>query len=195
MTRNAAKTGADPTGLVAIEQKIFSENARIINDDLAYKILPFGMKAAVWWRTTFLSAENILQCADREFPGLWGGIMCRKRYIDEKVIDASDGQVEAVVNLGAGYDTRVYRLPSLANVPVWELDQQKNIDAKKLKLKKLFKKIPAHVTLVPIDFDFEDPGVVLESHGRRRGSRFDTSPQQPLPCPIQPVQTIVRYLQ
>ena len=31
--------------------------------------------------------------------------MCRKRNIDDKVVEAADGQVEAVVNLGAGFDT------------------------------------------------------------------------------------------
>jgi O-methyltransferase involved in polyketide biosynthesis len=30
--------------------------------------------------------------------------MCRKRYIDEKLIE-SVGQIDAVVNLGAGFDT------------------------------------------------------------------------------------------
>jgi O-methyltransferase involved in polyketide biosynthesis len=32
-------------------------------------------------------------------------------------------QIEAVVNLGAGFDTRPYRLSALANAPAWEVDQ------------------------------------------------------------------------
>ena len=165
MTKKAAKTGADPTGLVAIEQKLFSENARIINDELAYKILPFSIKVAIWWKTTFFSDEDILKCADKEFPGLWNSIMCRKRYIDERVIDATDRQIEAIVNLGAGFDTRAYRLPALAKIPIWELDQPMIINSKQSRLKKLFKKIPDHVTLVSIDFNYEELGAVLKSHG------------------------------
>jgi len=98
-------------------------------------------------------------------PGLWAGIMGRKRYIDDRVADDADGQVEAVVNLGAGFDTRAYRLQALANVPVWEVDQPQNIDGKRSRLQKLFQEVPAHVTLVPIDFDHEDLATVLASHG------------------------------
>ena len=35
--------------------------------------------------------------------------MARKRYIDDIVTEAAAGSVEAVVNLGAGYDSRAYR--------------------------------------------------------------------------------------
>jgi hypothetical protein len=34
------------------------------------------------------------------------------------------------VNLGAGFDTHPYRLPALSNLPVWEVDQCVNIEAK-----------------------------------------------------------------
>ena len=98
-------------------------------------------------------------------PGLWAGIMGRKRYIDDRVADDADGQVEAVVNLGAGFDTRAYRLQALANVPVWEVDQPQNIDGKRSRLQMLFQEVPTHVTLVPIDFDQEDLATVLASHG------------------------------
>ncbi|WP_269851828.1 hypothetical protein [Methanosarcina horonobensis] len=47
MTKEAAKTGIGPTVLVAIEQH-FPENQRIIEDDLAFRILPFSMRAFVW---------------------------------------------------------------------------------------------------------------------------------------------------
>jgi O-methyltransferase involved in polyketide biosynthesis len=47
MARAAAKTGAMPAVIVAIEQS-FPKDQRIIADDLAYAMLPFGMKAFVW---------------------------------------------------------------------------------------------------------------------------------------------------
>ncbi len=159
----AAQTGSGPTTLVAIEQH-FPEGARIINDDLAYQILPFGMR--VYVRLTRLPAVRdwIVKATEKRVPGIWGGVMCRKRYIDDKVAEAADGQVETVVNLGAGFDTRAYRLPALAKVPVWELDQPENIDAKRSRLRKVLEEVPAHVTLVPIDFDREELGAVLASH-------------------------------
>jgi methyltransferase (TIGR00027 family) len=89
---------------------------------------------------------------------------CRKRYIDDKLIDAA-GDIEAVVNLGAGSDTRAYRFPALASMPVWEIDQPENIELKRTRLRTRFGAIPAHVTLVPIDFDRQDLGAALAAHG------------------------------
>lgn len=162
MTSKAAKTGPGAMVLVAIEQ-YYPEGERIITDDLAYRILPLGFRAEV--RLIGRFKDWIIRKSEKKVPGLWAGIMGRKRYIDDRVADDADGQVEAVVNLGAGFDTRAYRLQALANVPVWEVDQPQNIDGKRSRLQKLFQEVPAHVTLVPIDFDHEDLATVLASHG------------------------------
>jgi O-methyltransferase involved in polyketide biosynthesis len=71
--------------------------------------------------------------------------MCRKRRIDE-ALSIVDGRFGALLNLGAGWDTRAYRLPALAHIPVWEVDQHRTIAAKQARLQKLFGRTPAHVT-------------------------------------------------
>ena len=43
MTHAAARTGAGPTMMVAVEQ-YFPKKQRIIEDSLAYRILPFGIR-------------------------------------------------------------------------------------------------------------------------------------------------------
>ena len=164
MTHKAAITGSGPTAIVAIEQH-FPEGARIIHDDLAYRILPFGMRAYVWLMRLSSARDWMVRAAEKKAPGIWAMVMCRKRYIDDKVAEAADGQAERVVNLGAGFDTRAYRLPALAKLPVWEVDLPQNIDAKRSRLRKVLEEVPAHVTLVPIDFDREELGAVLASHG------------------------------
>jgi methyltransferase (TIGR00027 family) len=163
MAKEAAKTGVGPTVLVAIEQ-YFPEAARLLTDDLAYRIIPVGMKAFVWL-TRFASIRDwMLRATEKDAPGIWAGMMVRKRYIDEKLIE-SIGQMKAVVNLGAGFDTRIYRLPELAEVPVWEVDQPENITAKQKGLQAALGEIPAHVRLVSIDFDHEALDTVLAAHG------------------------------
>jgi methyltransferase (TIGR00027 family) len=164
MAQKAAKTGLGPTTIVAIEQH-FPEGARIIKDDLAYRILPFGMRAYVWLMRLSSARDWIVRATEKKAPGIWAMVMCRKRYIDDIVAEAADGQAETVVNLGAGFDTQAYRLGALAKVRVWEVDQPENIDAKRSRLRKVFQEVPAHVTLVPIDFDRQDLGAVLASHG------------------------------
>jgi len=106
----------------------------------------------------------MVRATEKDMPGLWSCMMCRKRYIDEKLFDSLN-RIDAVLNLGAGFDTRAYRFPALAHIPVWELDQPQNIESKQARLIKFFGKIPSHVKLIAIDFDREDLGSVLEAHG------------------------------
>ena len=149
--------------MVAVEQH-FPGDQRIIEDDLAYRILPFGTRAFVRLMRPAVARDWMVRATEKSLPGIWGAMMCRKRYIDEKLVE-SIGQIGAVVNLGAGFDTRVYRLPALTEVPVWEVDQPENIEPKRDRLRKLFGEVPAHVELVPIDFDHEELDAVLASHG------------------------------
>lgn len=163
MTKVAAKTGAGPMVTVAVEQH-FPENQRIIEDNLAYSILSSSMRAVVQLTRPAFIRDWLVRTSEKSAPGIWGGTICRKRYIDEKLIE-SVAQIDAVVNLGAGSDTRAYRLPALADMPVWEVDQPENIGPKQARLQKLFGEVPNHVKLLPIDFDREELGTVLAAHG------------------------------
>jgi methyltransferase (TIGR00027 family) len=163
MAHAAGKTGSGPTVIVAVEQHT-PLNQRIIADDLAPRILPFGARAFVSMMRFDFARNWIIRASEKSFPGIWGGVLCRKRYIDEKLIESS-GQIDAVINLGAGLDTRAYRLSPLSHVPVWELDQPENIEPKRAALRTLFRTVPKHVALVSIDFDRQELAPVLKSHG------------------------------
>jgi methyltransferase (TIGR00027 family) len=64
--------------------------------------------------------------------------------------------IEQLVILGAGLDSRAYRIEGLkGQVRVFEVDHPATQAAKLAKLTKLFGALPAHVTYVPIDFDAE----------------------------------------
>jgi len=82
--------------IVAMEQ-YFPEAERIVTDNLALPILPFGYRAEVKLLWPF--TKWIIKKSEQKVPGLWGSIVSRKRYIDDRLsVDA--GQIEAVVNLG-----------------------------------------------------------------------------------------------
>jgi methyltransferase (TIGR00027 family) len=169
MTKAAAKTGAGPTVMVAVEQG-FPAAERLIDDDLARRILPFGSRAVTWLTRTAWLRDAMIRAAERSVPGIWAGIMCRKRYIDDLLSAAAD-DLEAVVNLGAGFDTRLYRLPKLAAIPAWEIDQPQNVARKKARLEHVFGRVPSHVTLVAVDFDRESLEDALARHGFSRTLR------------------------
>lgn len=163
MSKKAAGTGVGPTVLVAIEQ-FFPGSQRGIEDEYACRILPAGMKFFVSLMR-FKSMRNwMIQASEKAIPGLWGGMICRKKYIDEKLID-SINQIDQVVNLGAGFDTRIYRLKALSSILVFEADQPEIIQKKKQQISKAFGSMPSHIKLVPVDFDREDPDSILKSHG------------------------------
>jgi methyltransferase (TIGR00027 family) len=147
-----------PAALVAVEQ-CFPQPQRLID---AFRMLPAGAKAFVHLLKPNWTRRWIIGMSERSNPGIWGGLLCRKRYIDDKLIDSA-GKVQAIVNLGAGFDTRVYRLPAVSNMPVWEADQPENIAAKQDRLRQALGAIPAHITLVPLDFDRDDLDSALAS--------------------------------
>jgi methyltransferase (TIGR00027 family) len=147
MAKKAAKTGSGPTSVVAIEQN-FPEGTRLINDDMACRILPFGMRIYVWLTRASWVREWMIGMSEKMTPGAWAIFPCRKRYIDDKVAEAAAEEASTVVNLGAGFDTLAFRLPALDTVQVWEVDQPKNIDAKRSRLKKILGEIPTRLSLV-----------------------------------------------
>jgi methyltransferase (TIGR00027 family) len=163
MTRAAARTGVGTIAAVAIEQ-YFPGRQRIIEDDLALPILPFATRAFVHLMRLAPARDWMVRSTERRAPGVWEGLLRRRQYVDEKLTESAP-EIDAVVELGAGFDTRAYRLPALTNVPVWELDQPEIIGPKRARVNKLFGEVPAHVRLVPIDFDREKLPAVLASYG------------------------------
>jgi methyltransferase (TIGR00027 family) len=109
----------------------------------------------------------MINLSERRARGVWGGVLCRKRYIDDKLLEAVGAGSQAVVILGTGLDTRAYRLAALSTVPVFEVDLSENIAYKRDKLQKLYGSVPAHVTLVPLDFERQDLASGLASQGYR----------------------------
>jgi methyltransferase (TIGR00027 family) len=164
MTNRAAKTAFGPMTMVVAEQRHAPEQ-RLIHDDLALRFLPpslrLVMKLARWRPFETL----LFKAAEQTAKGIWGNMLCRKRYIDDKVLEALRAGGEVVVILGAGLDTRAYRLPELARVPVFELDLPENIDYKRRKLEDVLGGVPSHVRLVPLDFDAQDLGSALAERG------------------------------
>lgn len=163
MSKAAAETGLGPTVVVAIEQS-FPPGKRGVQDELSYRILPLAMRGFVSLMR-FASLRNwMIRASERDLPGVWGGMICRKRYIDDILTNAA-GQMGAVVNLGAGFDTRIFRLPSLADTPWFEADQEEIIRKKQARLVKVFGSLPPRLNLVPLDFDTQDPGQALAACG------------------------------
>ena len=79
--------------------------------------------------------------------------IARTRFIDDSLLDAVRAGVAQVVILGAGFDCRAYRLPSLAQATVFEVDHPATQHAKRACLSRCLDELPGHVRFVDIDFN------------------------------------------
>jgi methyltransferase (TIGR00027 family) len=170
MGRAAANTGIMPMALVAVEQYL-PKAQRIVDDSLAIRMLPIGAAMFVHLLGLRSMRDWVIGLSEKSNPGIWGGLLCRKRYIDEKLA-ASRNEIDAVVNLGAGFDTRLFRVPNLSDLPRWEIDQRVNIEAKEKRLRKALGSIPANVKLVSVDFDRDDLSAILAMRGYSTSARI-----------------------
>jgi methyltransferase (TIGR00027 family) len=170
MSRNpAASTAFGPMVLSAVEQNEPPER-RLVDDDLAALFLPLPLRvfvAATRWAPL---RRAVIGASERAGPGLWANIACRKHFIDDNLV-RSLGDIDAVVVLGAGLDTRAYRLARDSDVPVFEVDLPINIARKRNIVARVLGALPPSVHLVPIDFERDDLYTVLAEHGYRSDAR------------------------
>ena len=108
---------------------------------------------------------------DGHWPGPRGTVAVRTRYIDDRLADALRRGVEQVVILGAGFDSRAYRLPSLAQVRVFEVDHPATQGEKRRRLARRLGTLPPHVTFVPVDFTTATLEAALPRAGYRADAR------------------------
>ena len=165
----AAQTAIGPMVLAAVEQ-CEAPQRRLVNDDLAFAFLPAGLRAVVSATRLGPLRRLMIGATERAGPGLWANLACRKRFIDEKLGDALP-DIDAVIILGAGMDTRPYRLARRSDVPVYEVDLPVNIERKKAAVRRVLGQAPPSVRLVPVDFERDDLAAELTKAGHRRGDR------------------------
>lgn len=170
MARNpAAQTAFGPMVQAAIEQYEPPER-RLVFDDLALSFLPARQRVVVRAMRWPLLRRLTIAAGERAVPGVWSLIACRKRYIDDK-LDEVLGSIDAVVVLGAGMDTKAYRLARRSEIPVFEVDLPINIARKRAAVQRAIGAVPASVHLVPLDFERDDLIATLTGHGYASDAR------------------------
>lgn len=166
MARNpAAQTAFGPMVQVAIEQ-YEPPQRRLVDDDLALSLLPAGQRAVVRAMRWKPLRRWAITAGEKAVPGAWTIIACRKRFIDDKLFTAL-ADVDAVVILGSGMDTRGLRLARTSDIPVFEVDLPVNIARKKSAVGRA----PSSVHLVPLDFERDDLIGTLTENGYTTDAR------------------------
>ena len=129
------------------------EAKRILSDRFAELFLSPPSKAAL---ATWGVVGSINRWAGDLSLGMGAFVLARHRFIDEALVSAVlRGEVQQVVLLGAGYDTRAYRFRSdLEAVRIFEVDHPATGRRKRRVLAEHTSQLPDPENLTRVEIDF-----------------------------------------
>jgi methyltransferase (TIGR00027 family) len=169
MLSNAPSRTAEAVCLMrAIEQRR-PPDERILDDPYAKLFLSRLARAAL---VSWEASGKLGNFAERLSPGLTAYVLTRHRFIDDCLQRALASDVEQVVLLGAGYDSRGYRLATdLKGRPVFEVDFPATSRRKARILSRRSDLPIADIRRVEIDFEKDSLQERLREAGFQNGVR------------------------
>ena len=160
----ASSTGYGPAMMRAMEN-LLPEDKRLFEDPCSEKFLsPFYKFFVVLMRSPRM-LNFMIKIRERISPGIIGGLICRTRYIDDVLNNTIKEGFETVVSLGAGVDTRAFRIPGIESIQYFELDLPELQKVKRSYIDKNTGGLPSNVSLVSVDFNSQDLGEELKEAG------------------------------
>ena len=154
ITQTGPSKMAEGIAMQRIAESGLPEDERLFYDPYA---IQFGNPDMLKWIAshrveTMALAEEI----EKKMPGWSNSIRTRVRYFDDFVSNEVDLGLKQIVILGAGYDTRAYRLPELEKVRIFEVDRQDTQAIKKEKMTEILGSLPDNVTFISVDLETEN---------------------------------------
>jgi len=98
-------------------------------------------------------------------PSLRKAIVLRARYMDDYARQSIKAGCTQVVLMGAGYDSRYWRIDEFRNVSIYELDLESTQLVKKSLTRRKLGYLPRNVKYIPIDFSRESMTRKLKDAG------------------------------
>jgi methyltransferase (TIGR00027 family) len=171
MGRDTTKGSATALGNLAMACVANSERDPTVRnkDAIAPRLLR-------WSDGSFAAAKihplhPVIRCAaGRLCPGIYGYALARGHHMDQILRQELTAGIDALVILGAGYDTRAYRMRELAEVRVLEVDHPATSRQKRSRLARALRSMPTNVSFVEVDFTHQDLLERLADHGQERSA-------------------------
>jgi len=139
---------------------------RVFDDPLAVRFLHGGYRLLARAARVRPVGLRLSRLIDRRWPGPRPSAVARTRLIDDLVIEALSRGARQVLLLGAGYDSRAYRLPGIDRVAVFEADHPATQAVKRRLVRGAVRpERRRHVHYVPVDLLREDLGAALLAAG------------------------------
>lgn len=173
MTNNGVAQKPSETALFAALRRTIAhkayDNEKFGPDYLAEIFLPGQYRFFLKFKKIRENTKNRL---DSFLPGLNEYMIARTAYFDRLFVDGLNKAIPQIVLMGAGYDSRPYRFAKLnRNTEIFELDIAPTQNRKKKCLIDARIEIPEHVKFVPIDFNQESIGEVLDRAGYKTNKK------------------------
>lgn len=161
MTDTRASRSAQGVALIRAIETQRPAAERICTDPLARALIPGGI-------SYYLSKLAVdLGVFERMAPGAASFIAIRERYIDDLLIECLAQGCAQVVILGAGLDSRAFRIPGIERARVFEVDQAETQSLKRQRLRRVIDPIPPHISFISVDFNTQQLGQRLAEGGYR----------------------------
>jgi methyltransferase (TIGR00027 family) len=125
--------------------------SRACNDPIALELLPRSLARLIQRSDGQLRSAFELRALRMATLGLTDHIALRTAVIDEAVRMAAKDGVDQIVLLGAGFDSRAYRMAELASCVVFEIDHPATQRAKKRRIEQR-SALAKEVRYAPCDF-------------------------------------------
>jgi len=139
---------------------------RVFDDPLAVRFLHGGYRLLARAARVRPVGLRLSRFIDRRWPGPRPSAVARTRLIDDLVVAALSRGARQVLLLGAGYDSRAYRLPGIDRAAVFEADHPATQAVKRRLVRGAVRpERRRHVHYVPVDLLHEDLGDALLAAG------------------------------
>lgn len=162
-----SRTAVGVAALRAVETRL-PAGERLFEDPYAADFLPAWL---AWLLRRPRLVNAIMKRRERQIPGIRAMLLCRTRCLDDMLADAIAAGAEQVVILGAGFDSRGYRIDGVQRTRVYEVDHPPTQALKAERLRRCGQAIPSNVTLVPVDFETDDLETKLTGAGFRSDAK------------------------
>jgi methyltransferase (TIGR00027 family) len=142
-------------------------DAAVRNPDyLAERLLGPEERALVSEQACVQALDDAAMSKNMEAMGSALMMQVRTRFIEDRLAEEVAKGTRQVVILGAGFDTKAYRLTELLkNARVFEVDRPVTQQYKRRRIREAGIEVPSNLTYVPIDFRSDSLGGTLEAAG------------------------------
>jgi methyltransferase (TIGR00027 family) len=171
MREGHASRTAEQNALFRALESALPARRRLFEDCLARAFLTWPLTLVARLAGVPGLREFVPRYIDNRWPGVRSSVVARTRLIDDAIADSFGEHIEQLVILGAGFDSRAYRLQCLRGITVFEVDHPDTQTTKRKALERALSIPPTHVRFVALDFNQHDLASVMAAAGYRESAR------------------------